>query len=74
MKSSKSYITLFILFIALNTYSQIVLNELMIRPPGTIQTPPNGLIYNSSQEYIELYNTSCSPVNITGYFIVMKQS
>ncbi len=74
MKSSKSYITLFILFIALNTYSQIVLNELMIRPPGTIQTPPNGLIYNSSQEYIELYNKSCSPVNITGYFIAMKQS
>ena len=46
----------------------------MIRPPGTIQTPPNGLIYNSSQEYIELYNSSCSPVNITGYFIAMKQA
>ena len=73
MKTSKSYIVL-LFFISLNTFSQIVLNELMIRPPGTIQTPPNGLIYNSSQEYIELYNSSCSPVNITGYFIAMKQA
>jgi gliding motility-associated-like protein len=74
MKTSKSYIVLFLFFISFNTFSQIVLNELMIRPPGTIQTPPNGLIYNSSQEYIELYNSSCSPVNITGYFIAMKQA
>jgi gliding motility-associated-like protein len=57
-----------------NSYSQVVLNELMVRPPGTVATPPNGLIYNSSQEYIEIYNSGCSQVNISGYFIAMKQS
>ena len=57
-----------------NSYSQVVLNEIMVRPPGTVSTPPNGLIYNSSQEYIEIYNSGCSQVNISGYFIAMKQS
>ena len=53
---------------------QIVINEVMVRPPGTTSTPPNGLIYNNSEEYIELYNNSCNTVNIAGYFIAMKQS
>ncbi|MEL1248267.1 T9SS type B sorting domain-containing protein [Flavobacterium helocola] len=66
-------IVITILF-TVNSYSQIVLNELMVRPPGTVATPPNGLIYNSSQEYIEIYNSGCSQVNISGYFIAMKQS
>ncbi|WP_264522313.1 T9SS type B sorting domain-containing protein [Flavobacterium sp. N1994] len=46
----------------------------MVRPPGTVNTPPNGLIYNSSQEYIELYNSGCLPINVSGYFIAMKQT
>jgi gliding motility-associated-like protein len=74
MQNVKNYIIIFFLISSINTFSQIVLNELMIRPPGTIQTPPNGLIYNSSQEYIELYNAGCSSVNVSGYFIAMKQS
>ncbi|MBM6498169.1 lamin tail domain-containing protein, partial [Flavobacterium macrobrachii] len=54
--------------------AQVVINELMVRPPGTVNTPPNGLIYNSSQEYIELYNRGCLPINVSGYFIAMKQT
>ncbi|WP_460577328.1 lamin tail domain-containing protein, partial [Flavobacterium koreense] len=54
--------------------AQVVINELMVRPPGTVNTPPNGLIYNSSQEYIELYNKGCLPINVSGYFIAMKQT
>lgn len=53
---------------------QIVINEVMVRPPGTTATPPNGLIYNASQEYIELYNNGCSSVDVSGFFIAMKQS
>jgi gliding motility-associated-like protein len=55
------------------TGAQVVLNELMVRPAGPTSTPPNGLIYNGSTEYIELYNTGCEPVNVAGYFIAMRQ-
>ena len=61
---------LFILLIkitAFNCLSQIVINEVMSRPSGA-----QGLIeYNGAmgKEYIELYNTSCSTVDVSGYFI-----
>jgi len=65
---------LFFLLIFFQTaVSQVVLNELMVRPAGPTSTPPNGLIYNGSAEYIELYNTGCEPVNVAGYFIAMRQ-
>ncbi|MBU6159128.1 MAG: lamin tail domain-containing protein, partial [Bacteroidetes bacterium] len=70
---------LFILsFLSLSkeSYSQIVLNELYIKPRGNVNMPTagwNGLIYTGSEEYIELYNKGCSPVNVAGYFVAMKQ-
>ena len=70
----KFKLALFVFLFSIHSNSQIVLNELMVRPPGTVSTPPNGLIYNNSEEYIELYNNSCSPINISGYFIAMKQN
>ena len=74
MKMFSPQIKFLILFIFLsaNLNSQIMLNELMVRPPGTFVTPPNGLIYVNSEEYIELYNNSCSSIDISGYFIAMK--
>ena len=65
---------LFILLIkitAFNCFSQIVINEVMSFPSGA-----QGLIeYNGAmgKEYIELYNTSCSTVDVSGYFIAMRQ-
>ena len=53
--------------------AQIVLNELMVRPAGAVTTPPNGLIYVGSLEYIELYNAGCTPVDVSGYFVAMRQ-
>ena len=52
---------------------QVVLNEIYIRPDGLSTTPPNGLIFTDSKEYIEIYNKGCSPIDISGYFIAMKQ-
>jgi len=67
-------ILLFFLFpIFQKTGAQVVLNELMVRPAGPTSTPPNGLIYNGSAEYIELYNAGCAPVSVAGYYIAMRQ-
>jgi hypothetical protein len=52
-------------------FAQVKLNEVMARPGGS-----QGLIIfngNSGNEYIELYNPSCSPVNVSGYFIACRQ-
>jgi gliding motility-associated-like protein len=66
--------SLFFLFLVIQEIrSQVVLNEVMVRPTGPTSTPPNGLIYTGSAEYIELYNTGCEPVNVAGYFIAMRQ-
>ena len=70
----KFKLALVVFLFSIHSNSQIVLNELMVRPPGTVNTPPNGLIYANSEEYIELYNNSCSSINIGGYFIAMKQN
>ncbi len=70
----KNYLFLIAFFFVFSANAQVVINELMVRPPGTVSTPPNGLIYVDSQEYIELYNTGCSSVNVAGYFIAMKQT
>lgn len=68
------------LFVLINafyfTYSpmlnaQVKLNEIMVRPGGN-----QGLIVfngNSGNEYVELYNPSCTPVNVAGYFIACRQ-
>ena len=64
-------------FFVLTTFSlkgQVVLNEIYIRPDGLSTTPPNGLIYTDSKEYIELYNKGCTPINVAGYFIATKQN
>ncbi len=50
---------------------QIVINEIMARPSGS-----QGLIVfngNSGKEYIELYNASCSSVDVSGYYIGSRQ-
>ena len=54
-----------------NVYSQVVINEVMARPSGN-----QGLINfggNIGREYIELYNKSCSAIDISGYFIGFRQ-
>ena len=65
-------IVITILF-TVNFYSQIVLNEIYVRPDGSSNTAPNGLIYSGSKEYIELYNKGCTTVNVSGYFLATKQ-
>ena len=71
MKKLK-FILLTTLIYASNTiFSQVVINEVMARPSGS-----QGLIVhngNSGNEYIELYNPSCSPVDVSGFFIGMRQ-
>jgi gliding motility-associated-like protein len=71
MKNLKSILTI-TLTLTLNTFfSQVVINEVNARPSGS-----QGLIFyngNSGNEYIELYNPSCSPVDVSGYFIGMRQ-
>ena len=74
LQKKKYQLFLFLVFSTITLNGQIVINELMVRPPGLVNTPPNGLIYNSSQEYIELYNNGCLPINVSGYFIAMKQT
>ena len=44
-------IVITILF-TVNSYSQIVLNEIYVRPDGSSNTAPNGLFYSGSKEYI----------------------
>ena len=72
--SSLSKFCLFAFFVlsTISLQGQVVLNELYIRPDGSTATPPNGLIYSGSKEYIELYNKGCSSVDISGYYIGMK--
>ncbi len=51
--------------------AQVVLNEVSVRPGGN-----QGLIVfngNSGNEYVELYNPSCSPVDVSGFFIACRQ-
>jgi gliding motility-associated-like protein len=52
----------------------LVLNEVMVFPAGGDGTPPNGLIYRGSKEYIEIFNGSCDTIDVSGYFIAMKQT
>ena len=51
--------------------AQVVINEVMANPSGA-----QGLIVfngSSGNEYIELYNPSCSPVDVTGYYLADRQ-
>jgi len=68
----KALLVFCILFFSLpNAKSQVVLNEVMVRPGGN-----QGLIFfngNSGNEYVELYNPSCSPIDVSGYFIACRQ-
>lgn len=73
MLKSKLLLAL-LLFSSLIVNSQILINEVYIRPDGLSATPPNGLIYSGSKEYIEIYNKNCFSVDITGYFIAAKQN
>jgi hypothetical protein len=63
-----------LLFSSLFVNSQILINEVYIRPDGLSTTPPNGLINSGSKEYIEIYNKNCFTVDITGYYIAAKQN
>jgi len=67
------YLFLFLVFSTITLNGQIVLNEIYIRPDGSSITPPNGLVYVDSKEYIELYNKGCTPIDVSGYFLAAKQ-
>jgi len=76
MKTASVKLIIMLLFLLGNnmvSFSQIVINEVMPKPSGGTGTPPNGLIYVGSKEYIELYNSGCSSVDVAGYFIAMRQ-
>jgi hypothetical protein len=62
------YLFLFLVFSTITLNGQIVLNEMYVRPDGSAGTPPNGLIFVDSKEYIELYNKGCTTVNVSVYF------
>ena len=74
MKTKK--ISILLLIIALKVsittvFSQVVINEVMAYSAGN-----QGLIIfngNSGNEYVELYNPSCSSVDVSGYFIGNRQ-
>ncbi|MFM2265089.1 MAG: hypothetical protein RLZ77_507, partial [Bacteroidota bacterium] len=68
----KYYFFLFIYLLTIPLSAQIVINEIYIRPDGSTGSPPNGLAFANSKEYIELYNKGCAPIDISGYFIAMK--
>lgn len=70
-QSRNSIATLFLLLLFSITRAQIKINEVMVRPGGN-----QGLIVfnsNSGNEYVELYNTGCTSVNVSGYFIACRQ-
>ncbi len=63
--------TMLFVFCCCSVSAQVKLNEVQVRPGGD-----QGLIVfngNSGNEYIELYNPSCSPVNVSGFFIGCRQ-
>jgi gliding motility-associated-like protein len=67
----KAFTMLLISYCCLGLHAQVKLNEVMVRPGGN-----QGLIIfnsNSGNEYIELYNPSCSPVDVSGFFIACRQ-
>ena len=67
----KAFTMLLFSYCCLGLYAQVKLNEVMVRPGGN-----QGLIIfnsNSGNEYIELYNPSCSPVDVSGFFIACRQ-
>ena len=70
---SKIFLFVFLMIASKNILGQVVLNELKIRPRGATNTPPNGLNLTGSEEYIELYNQGCTPLNVAGYYIAMRQ-
>jgi gliding motility-associated-like protein len=66
-------ISLFFLLTS-NSITQIVLNEVMANPSGG--NANQGLINfngNQGREYIELYNPSCSSIDVAGYFVACRQ-
>jgi hypothetical protein len=73
LQKKKYQLFLFLVFSTITLNGQIVINEIYIRPDGASTTPPNGLVYVDSKEYIELYNKGCTPINVSGYFLAAKQ-
>lgn len=71
-QSLKALLVFCLVFIfSFATKAQVVLNEVMVRPGGN-----QGLIVfngNSGNEYVELYNPSCNPVDVSGYYIACRQ-
>jgi gliding motility-associated-like protein len=71
-KQKKQSIAFLLLLFAFSVaQAQVKINEVMVRPGGN-----QGLIVfnsNSGNEYIELYNSGCTSVNISGYFIACRQ-
>lgn len=74
MKTTKTIkLTLLIVLslVITSVNSQVVLNEVMAYPSGS-----QGIIVyggNSGNEYVELYNPTCSAVDVSGYFIGSRQ-
>jgi hypothetical protein len=61
------YLLLFLLFISSTTFSQVVINEYSC---SNISGPTDA--YGDREDWVELYNTSASAVNLTGYFLSDK--
>lgn len=67
MKLLKKIISLAAVFIGHPGISQVVINEVMVKPSGN-----QGMI-SGGKEYVEIYNNSCQPVDI-GCFIIANRT
>lgn len=70
-RSLNKFLSICFLSTFIQIQGQVVINEIMARPSGS-----QGLILfngNAGREYIELYNPSCAPVDVSGYYIANRQ-
>lgn len=68
VKRKKSIIILALLLFAFNSKAQVVINEVMHWPVG------NQRLINQGSEYVELYNPTCNPIDISCYIIATAYS
>ena len=78
------YISCFLFYIIFlnNIKGQIVINEILHKPTDVSPCPINpttgaptcqGLV-NTGREYVELYNPSCTPFDLSGYIIASRSN
>lgn len=73
----KSFIFIFLFYLNISLFGQVVINEVNVNPAGgtssTIQSVKVCTASTSGNEYIELYNKSDCPVDISCFFVGWNQ-